>query len=67
MIKMLVLIVLICIVLVALLRIVARKNRAHDRYIQRDYEKFKRLDAQLEQQKTTIKLSVQPQHPDTML
>jgi len=67
MIKMIVLIALMFIVLVALLRFVVGKNGAHDRYIQRDYEKFKRLDAQLEQQKTTIKLSAQPQRPDAML
>ena len=34
--------------------ICAGKNRVHDRYIQRDYEKFKRLDAQLEQEKTAV-------------
>ena len=67
MIKMIVLVALMFIVLVALLRFVVGKNRLHDRYIQRDYEKFKRLDAQLEQQKTTIELSAQPQRPDAML
>lgn len=67
MIKMVVMIALMFTVLVALLRFVVGKDRVHDRHIQRDYEKFRRLDAQLEQQKTTIELSAQPQRPDAML
>ncbi len=66
MIKVVVLITLVFIVLVALLRFVAGRNRAHDRYIQRDYKKFKRLDAQLEQEKTAIEPPARHQHPDTM-
>ena len=67
MIKMVVLVALMFIVVVTLLRFVAGKNRAHERYIQRDYEKFKRLDAQLEKEKTTIERSAQPQRPDAIV
>lgn len=48
MIKIVALIALMIIVLVALLRFVAGKSRARDRYIRCDYEKYKRLDEQLE-------------------
>ncbi len=54
--KVITLTALIFIVPVALLRFVPGKNRVHDRYIQRDYEKLKRLDAQLQQEKTAVEL-----------
>ena len=57
---------LIFIVTVALLRFVHGKNRAHDRYIQRDYEKLKRLDAQLQQEKNGGRIASTAQHPDDM-
>ena len=49
-----------------LLRLVAGKNRARDCYIRRDYEKFKRLDAQIEQWEKAIEPSDRQQHPDIM-
>jgi hypothetical protein len=66
MIKVVALIALMLIVLVALLRLVAGKNRSRDCYIRRDYEKFKRLDAQLERQATASGLSSRERHPDVM-
>ena len=66
MIKVAVLIALAFIAVLALLRCVAGKNRARDCYIQRDYEKFKRLDEQLEQKTTECELSIRERRPDSM-
>lgn len=66
MVKIVTLIALTFIILIALLRFVAGKNRVCDRYIQRDYEKFKRLDAKLEQETTAIELSAEQQPPGAM-
>jgi len=66
MIESVVLVVLVFIAVLALLRCVAGKNRARDCYIQRDYEKFKRLDEQLEQQLTAGEPSTQERHRDNV-
>jgi len=67
MIKSVVLVALVFIAVLALLRCVTGKNRVHDCYIQRDYEKFKRLDEQLELKTTAGERSTRERHRDSVL
>lgn len=67
MIKSVVLVALVFIAVLALLRCVTGKNRARDCYIQRDYEKFKRLDEQLEQKTTAGERSTRERRRDSVL
>jgi hypothetical protein len=66
MIKVIALIALMFIVILASIRFITGKYRSHDIYIRRDYEKFKRLDAQLEQQAGASGKSARESHPDVM-
>jgi hypothetical protein len=66
MIKTVVLIALMFIAIFMLLRWLAGNNRTRDSYIQRDYEKFKRLDEQLEQQTTVCEPPAGEHRPHSM-
>ena len=67
MIKSLLLVALVFIAAFALWRCVAAKNGARDCYIRRDYEKFKRLDEQLEQKTTADESSTRERCRDSVL
>lgn len=64
--KFIALIVLVVIVLLASIPYVARKYSMRNRYIRRDYKKFRQLDAQLEQRSSSLERSTREHHPDVM-
>jgi hypothetical protein len=63
--KIIALFALTIVALFVLLRLVSGKNRVRDRYIRRDYEKFKQLDARIEEE-TTIEPSAQQKTPNSI-
>jgi len=65
--KIMALIVLVVIVMLESIRFIARKHRMCDRYIRRDYDKFRRLDAQLQQGASAPGQSVRERHPDVTM
>jgi|GEM_PF-2517487 len=64
MIKFIALIVLVVIVLLVSIPFLVREYSIRNRYIRRDYTKFRQLDAQLEQRLNSPERSTREHHPD---
>jgi len=66
MMRLIALVVLVVIVVFAVIFFLARNYSKRDRYIRRDYQKFRQLDAQLEQRTDVLQRSTQKHYPDAM-